>query len=197
MTITSAEFNELAAESFDELCKSFDLKMRERDTFTVRFDGQEVFITLSYDAFRSCEIIANIGLQAGIVREVERPFQLSELLRAVGQYGLPEAQMQEIVTSHKDVKESLQHLARLFTKYGQESLRGDRALFSRLDTQRDLDCTRYQYDRDLDDASRAAFVAWSRAQYATVITLLSPFKARLTIEERKMLESAKAQVTKE
>ena len=186
----STEFEKLAGESFESLAKAHALQMHATGRFAVRFDGPEVFVTLAYDALRSLELSAGIGLQAGIVRAVERPFQLSELLRAVGQYSLPEAQMQEITAPHTEVKAALHHLADLFGKYGQEALRGDRTLFGRLDAQRDLDCLRYQYDRDLGNASRAAFVAWSRGQYEKVVALLKPFGDRLTADERRILDAA-------
>ena len=186
----SARFQALVAETFEPLSKAYGLRMSKTDSFSVRFDGHEVFVTVAYDALRSLELIAGIGLQAGVVRAVERPFQLSELLRAVGQYSLPEAQMHEIVARHDDLRSALEHLADVLTKYGQEALRGDRSLFSRLDSQRDLDCLRYQHDRDLGNASRAAFVAWSRGEYRTVVALLKPFEERLTADERQVLDAA-------
>jgi hypothetical protein len=196
MAIQHVEFRRLVEEAFGPLCRAYGLRMPAEGSLALRLDGAEMFLTVAYDASRSRELVSSFGLQAGVVHAVQRPFQLSELLRAVGQYDLPEAQMQEIVASHDEVAAALHHLAGLYTAYGQDALRGDRALFSRLDAQRDLDCWRYEHDRDLDRVSRAAYVAWAHRQYDAVASLLSPFKERLTTDERRMLDLAKAQLPK-
>ena len=196
MTIKQEEFRQLVGEAFASLCREHGLRISTEEYFVVRLDGPEVFLRVAYHAFGTREVLSSIGLRAGIVHAVERPFQLSELLRAIGQYELPEAQMQEIVAAPEDVQSAVCHLADLYTKYGQDALRGDRTLFSRLNAQRDLDCVRYAKDRRLDDASRAAYVAYARGQYDAVVSLLKPFKERLTADERRMFNAAEAELAK-
>jgi hypothetical protein len=169
--------------------------MPKEQSFILRLDGPEVFVTVAYDAFRSQEVLVGVGLRKGLMHPVERPFELAELLRIVGHYELPEAR-EEVVARETEVGGALSRLAELLAIYARDALRGDRAFFSRLDAQRDLDCYRYQYDRPLDDASRAACEAWSDGRYNAVVTLLRPFRERLTVSEKNILESAEARLRK-
>ncbi len=187
----SSEFYELVLDRFAAICETHHMRRTDASGFVVRFDGPDVFVTVAYDAFRSQELTAGVGLHAGISHPVERPFQLSELLRAVGRDELPEAQLQEIVAKHAELGPAIDHLAGLLSTYGREALAGDRQLFARLDAQRDLDCFRYAHDRPLGEASRQASVAWSKRQYGAVVSLLAPFASKLTLSEKEMFETAK------
>ena len=65
---------------------------------------------------------------------------LSELLRALGHYNLPEAQVDEIVADEPEIDRAFRRLVSLLADFGRVALSGDRDLFRRLDAQRDLDC---------------------------------------------------------
>ena len=188
--MNSTEFYELVAAKFECLCHKYALQMPKEKSFIIRLDGPEVFVGIAYDAHRSREVLMHLGLQKGLTHPVERPLELAELLRIVGHYELPEVEDEVVAATDTEVGGALSRLAELLSTYGHDALRGDRAFFARLDKQRDLDCYRYTYDRPLDNASRAACVAWSKGQCEAAVSLLRPFQERLTASERSMLEEA-------
>jgi len=185
------DFRALVSKAFATICRDYGFVMIEEGRFILRLDAPAVFLTVGYNYFRSQELGADIGLQAGITHPVERPFELSEFLRVVGLYELPEAQLDETVASPQEVPSALDRLANLYVTHGAAALRGDHKFFARLDAQRDLDCYRYANAPRLDLASRAAHVAWVKREYRSVVSLLTPFAAKLTPSENRILEASK------
>lgn len=158
--------------------------------YRVRFDSPTVFVSVMYDATRSYELGIEIGLKAGISHPVERPFTISEMLRAVGQSDLGEAATL-VQARPNEVRERLVWLSGLLCEYGVALLDGDRAWFEALDRQRDADCNAYAMQTNLARATREALKAWQQGNYNEVVQKLEPVEKNLPTSEQKRLEIAR------
>jgi len=158
--------------------------------FSVRFNSSTVFVAVVYDATRSYELRIEIGLQAGIVRPIERPFSVSELLRVAGRPDLAEAT--SLIQARPDeVGDRLEWLANVLSKHGQEFLNGELEVFNALDEQREADCRAYAARSEVLYAKREAAKAWNEKNYGEVVRQLDPIKEYLAASEQKRLEIAR------
>lgn len=187
--MTSADFAAMASEVFGFLeQRSFTYSWS--GGYRVRFDSPVVFAVVVYDATRSYELGIEIGLQAGISHSVERPFMISEMLRAAGRSDLGEATAL-IQAQAGEVRNRLEWLAGLLREHGSAFLCGDRALFEALDKQRDADCRAYAMRAELAKATREAGQAWQQGNYDEVVKQLEPLAAYLPASQQKRLEIAR------
>jgi len=187
------EFVLLVQNTFAFLERECDFTFSWRGGFIVRFNSPRVFVTVVYDATRSYELGVQMGLQAGIEYDVERPFEIWEMLRVVGQGELPEAKS-VIQSRTSDLRKHLETLADLVRHYASTLLTGDLHLFRELGRQRDADTAAYALKTALSYARRNAEKAWKQERYEAVVEELESVLDRLSPSEHKMLAIARRQL---
>lgn len=190
--MTPADFAAMARESFGFLeQRSFVYSWD--GGYRVRFDSPTVFVGVVYDATRSCELGVEIGLQAGIEYNVERPFEIWEILRSLGRGELPEAKS-VIQSRASGLQKYLGRLSDLVRQYASGLLTGDIELFRALGRQRDADSAAYALRTALSYARQNAEKAWKQGKYQEVVEELEPVADHLSPAEQKMLAIARKRI---
>jgi hypothetical protein len=193
------QFYDLVADKFANIIKTYALSMQSEKRLYIRLEGPEISVLVGYDATRLQGVGVSIvvrdratlsvktevvgGYRHQIVRygvggkniPVETGYGLSELLRAIGRYELPEA-WKDPVADRTSLGDVLTRMAELLAKYGDKALRCDRDFLALLEARERVERERYNQDRRLWEASNAALEAWGSGRYVDVVSLLGPFK---------------------
>jgi len=179
------KFQTLTEEAFAFLEKSLGFKRHLVAEDLLRYETEDVFLVVSYDARRSFELSLNLG-QKNL--SVERSFNFGEVLRSVkAPEDVPSSYQ---VTSEEALMPFLDKLAESLRRYGASLLQNDAAAFARLSRLRERECDQYALERDLREARAEADSAWRRKDYLAVVKALKPLRAALTAVEVGKLEFA-------
>lgn len=190
MNMPTLKFELLAKEAFAFLEQSFGFKLCSVAEGILRYETEDVFVGVNYDARRSYELSLDIG-QKNVA--VERAFNLGEVLRSVKAPDDVPSSYQ--VTSDEMLKKFLNKLAEALQQYGVSFLRNDPAAFGRLSELRERECNQYALERDLRKARAEAETAWHKKDYPAVIKVLKPLRSSLTDTEIGKLDFAEKHFT--
>lgn len=182
-------FNHVVHQYFDSLAIRHKLQCVFSDSQIVRFANEKVFLQIRFSAHWSFEIGVEIGEIPTSADQLERPFNLTEILRL---YASPDASYVDgLQTSKPDVlTDIIKRLSVLTEKYASNLLDGLVEDFLKLRNLRDKECAEYALSRDLKYARKNAEKAWKDKNYFAVIKAYEPFNMELTKVERKRLAYA-------
>lgn len=187
MKMPMLKFEMLAKEAFAFLEQNFGFKLRSADEGLLRYETEDVFVMVSYDARRSYELSLNIG-QKNVA--IERAFNFGEALRSVkAPEDVPSSYQ---VTTDEALQTFLNKLAKTLQQYGMSFLRNDTLAFMQLSQLRERECNQYALERDLRKARVEAETAWHKKDYLAVVKALKPLRAALTATEVGKLDFAEA-----
>lgn len=188
MNMPNQKFEMLAKEAFAFLEQNFGFKLRSMDEGVLRYETEDVFVIVSYEARRSYELSLDIG-QKNVA--VERAFNFGEVLRSVkAPEDVPSSYQ---VTSDEALQKFPNKLAETLQRYGMSFLRNDSAAFMQLSQLRERECNQYALERDLRKARVEAETTWHKKDYPAVVKALKPFRAALTATEVGKLDFAEKQ----
>jgi hypothetical protein len=188
MNMPFLKFEMLAKEAFAFLEQNFGFKRRSVSEDVLRYETDDVFVIVSYDARRSYELSLDIG-QKNVA--VERAFNFGEALRSVkAPENVPSSYQ---VASGEDLQKFLKKLAETLQQYGMSFLRNDPAAFMQLSQLRKRECNQYALERDLRTARVEAETGWHKKDYPAVVKALKPLRAALTATEVGKLDFAEKQ----
>jgi len=184
--VTSLE--KISSEAFRFLESSFKFQRVLSSETLVRWESNNVFVQIRYDAHRSFEVSLEIGQTVCKLPQLGPPFSLGEVL---GVAGLPLAQRPFFQASTEErLKAALNEIAQLLVRYGLPFLQNDADAFVALTQQRRIDCDIYAQERDLRQIREAADNAWHVSDYRTVVKLYRDKREFLTATETKRYEIA-------
>ncbi|MFL5329356.1 MAG: hypothetical protein ACJ8C4_10620 [Gemmataceae bacterium] len=183
-------FADYAINAFSFLEKEFSFSSTWQGGYAVRFDAKDVFVAVEYQIATSLEIHVKVGLTAGIRHQVERPFEIWEILHLFGVSDLPEACTVKQVRP-EEVQQYLPHLASILRSVAKPLLAGEYQYFDALDQQRERDCNLLDHQTQLKYARKDAEEAWRASNFKKVIELLASFEEDLTPAEKKRVEIAR------
>ncbi len=188
MKTSILKFQTLTEEAFAFLETSLGFKRHLVAEGLLRYETEDVFVVVSYDARRSLELSLDLGQKNAAV---ERPFNFGEVLRSVkAPEDVPSSYQ---VTSEEMLKRFLNKLAETLRRYGASLLQNDATAFAQLSRLRERECEQYSLERELRKARADADNAWHRKDYPAVVKALKPLRAALTATEVGKLEFAEKQ----
>lgn len=179
-------FISLVLEKFRFLCIEYKFYVVQKDDYLIRFESNEVFLTVHYDASRSYELDVEIGQLTSLFNGQERPFNLGEILRTEGvaagkKYKAFQAMAPDVLES------CISNLALLVYMNAKSYLLNNAFSFKRLSDFREKECEQYSLKKKLVSVRRDAQVAWSNKDYLKVIALYKSIEPMINEIEKKKL----------
>jgi hypothetical protein len=185
--IAAAEFANAVAQHLVPVMSSFGLRIASQSGFSTRFEGQEVFVQVDYDAGRSHEL----NLWVGQKESPEPPFTLADLLRATDCPPDLVSRVDLIQVADAAVLErQLARCTELLVAYGGPFLQGDPHAFADATALRSENARRYTARMVIGATLEKADSAWRRRDYDLVYALLSPISSDLDLAHRRRLNLA-------
>jgi hypothetical protein len=178
----------LASRSFGFLETSHGFRSVLSTETIVRWETNQVFVQVQYDAHRSYEVGLEIGQLRCDAMTLGPPFSLSEMLGVAG-FALAKRPFFQTSTEER-LMLALEQMARLLVRYGAKLLQNDDEAFAALGRQRDEDCDAYAEEKSLKSMREAAEKAWHDHDYKTVVDLYRVHVGHLTPAETKRYEIA-------
>jgi hypothetical protein len=177
-----------ASHYFQFLETTYGFRLVVANETTVRWETQQVFVQLHYDAHRSFELTLEIGHLAAGTRHRDSEYSLSEIL---GVAGVPLANRPFFQASTEErLLQSLEQIASLLIQHGKGYFGNEGEPFKRLAEQRDKDCAAYALEQSLKRMRQAADKAWQERDYKRVAALYKEQKSYLSPAEAKRYEIA-------
>jgi len=182
------EFQSAANRYFEFLITEYGYKCTESTTQSVRFESEDVSITLSFDRQRSYELNLYITHLSSSGSDVPA-FTIFEILRLRAN---PEANEFALIqlSDKSGISKWVYRLAEKLRSTALDLICGDATSFSELFKQRKLDQTKHQLDRELRIARIDAEVAWQKKEYRVFVKLLEPYRSALSTSEIKKIDYA-------
>ncbi|WP_353666536.1 hypothetical protein [Marinomonas sp. THO17] len=185
----SGIFGSLVRKSFNFLISEYGFSVVKEDGFQVRFENDDVFLTVHYDANRSYELDVEIGQLKVLFNGEERPFNLGEVLRT--ERAAEGRGYRALQASDSDALEScITKLAALVSLNAKDYLLDNKFSFKRLSNLREEECNQYELKMKLEGVRREAQMAWQDKDYAKVVSLYKPVESIITEAEKKKLSFA-------
>jgi len=176
------KFSELAREAFAFLNEEFGFRGRLEAEGLLRFEREDMFVLISYDARRSYELTLEIGRKQ---KMPERVFNFGELLRSVNAPNIPSSYQ---VTSENFLKFYLDKLAYSLRYYCTSILHNDAMALARLDKLRNIESAEFELASRLRRVREAVDVAWPARDYKAIVKALKSIEPHLSPSEKKRLE---------
>jgi hypothetical protein len=181
-----SEFTEIADEVLGDLLRKQGFLCVGKEHGQVIFESATCTLIAGHDSHRSNEVF--IGLNR---RDASRgpDFNFEEIIRAAS---VP-AGLQPTgyaVRDEKAIRHLLQTMAALLAAYCVPLLRGDYSAWWKLESQRVADVTLYAMENHVRLALNRASEAWHAKDFAKVIEILGPVRAKLGASDRAKLEYA-------
>ena len=180
------EFTEFVDEILGDFLRGQGFVRAGYEQDLVIFESASCTLTAGYDSQRSCEVFIGLN-RCNATRGPD--FSFDEIIRAAS---VP-AGLQPIgyaVSDEKSIRHLLQTMAALLAEYCVPLLRGDYSAWSKLESQRDADATQYAMENRVRLALNGASEAWRAKDFAKIIEILGPLKAKLGASDRAKLEYA-------
>jgi hypothetical protein len=185
--ITPAGFARAVQRHLIDPLGDLGLTVVSRSDFSVRFEGDGVFVQVDYDSMRSHEL----ELWVGQVELPEPPFSLGDLLSSTD---CPRDQVARIdlmqVSDEATLDRKLAMCAELLWVYGGPFLRGDVFAFAGASARRSDKASIYTARLVTGATIDKADAAWRRRDYDRVYDLLAPIRADLDTVRRRRLDLA-------
>ncbi|WP_039916746.1 hypothetical protein [Cellvibrio mixtus] len=179
-------FNAAVLKHFNFLTIDYGFSVVQKDSYQIRFESDQVFLSVYYDANRSYELDVEIGLLSALFNVNERSFNLGELLRT--ENAIEGKQYRTFQVSSPDaIERCVSKLATLVLLNAKDYLLGNKFSFKRISDLRNSECTQLEMKRKLDDVRSEAQAAWQKKEYSKVVALYKPVEHMLSEVERKKL----------
>ena len=123
---------------FGVLEHEFGFRRVLTDDFFARWENNDVFVQVNFDARRSFEVHAEIGQLNVLFNGEERPFNFGEVARMAGDSWSPLRTL--CGTSEESLDYALKELADVLKQHGQDLLRNEAIAFAILGRQREREC---------------------------------------------------------
>lgn len=190
----TSDFPNLVQKDFSFLVADYRFRCVKATNYAVRFESDEVFVVVHYDAGRSYELDVEIGELNILYNGQERPFNLGEVLRLEGvaekeRYTLFQASTLPALSN------CVAKLSSLLSVYAVELLQHDKFAFKRLSDLREKECDQYELEAKLAHIRREVQIAWRNKDYAKVAKLYKPVESAISDAEKKKLAFAEKQLT--
>ena len=191
--MNSIDFENLVNNEFKFLEKKYGFRCVSSSLELVRYENNDIFVVIRYDANRSYELGVEIGQLKAVFNGQERPFSLNEVFRL---YKLNEAGIHSAVqaSSQEAVVNCITKMASQLSQYGSDFLSNDVFAYKRLSDQREKECNDYELQTKLLHIRSDAQTAWKNKDYKQVIALFEPVKGELSDAELKKLHYAQKQI---
>lgn len=189
----ASDFANLVQKEFLFLVSDYRFRCIEATHYVVRFESDEVFVAVHYDADRSYELDVEIGELNVLYGGQERPFNLGEVLRLVG-VAEKERYMLFQASTPSALAKCLAKLSSLLSAYAIELLQHNKLAFKRLSDLRERECDQYVLETKLARIRREVQIAWKNKDYAKVAELYKPVENAISDAEKKKLAFAEKQV---
>lgn len=191
--MNSIDFENLVNNEFKFLESKYGFSCVSTSLVMVRYESDEIFVVIRYDANHSYELAVEIGQLKALFNGQERPFSLNEILRLnklseVDIHSAVQASSQEVVAN------CLKKMATQLSRYGSDFLSNDMFAYKRLSDQRERECNDYELKTKLSYIRSDAQIAWKNKDYKQVIALYDPVKNVLSDAELKKLSYAHKQI---
>jgi len=189
----ASDFPNLVQKEFSFLVTDYRFRCINATNYAVRFESDEVFVVVHYDADRSYELDVEIGELNILYNGQERPFNLGEVLRLEGvaekeKYTLFQASTLPALSN------CVAKLSSLLSAYAVELLQHNKFTFKRLSDLRKKECDQYELEVNLAHIRREVQIAWKNKDYAKVVKLYKPVESAISDAEKKKLAFAEKQV---
>lgn len=186
-------FAKLAQDEFSFLVSKYNFRCAAATNYVVRYESDEVFVAVRYDATRSYELDVEIGQLNVLYGGEERPFNLGEVLRLEGvaekeNYTFFQASDSVALTN------CVARLSSLLSAHAAELLQNNKFSFKRLSDLREKECDQYELETNLAHIRREAQIAWKNRDYPKVASLYKPVENAISELERKKLVFAQKQM---
>jgi hypothetical protein len=185
--ITASELADAVAQHFAPAIRNFGLSAVPQSDFSTRYEGQQVFVQVDYDAGRTHEL----NLRVGQKESPEPPFTLADLLRATD---CPPDLISRVdliqVADAAVLERQLARCTELLVAYGGPFLQGDPHAFADATALRSESARRYTSRMATAATIEKADSAWRRRDYDLVYALLGPIRSDLDLSHRRRLDFA-------
>lgn len=177
-----------ARHQFDALAQQFGLSCVLSNEWMVRFENDNVFLSVNFDNGRSYELGVELGKKKP--QKPERPFSLAEVLRLRGS---AEAETIDgiMVSDPSRLSHALGRLSLLTAQYASDFLLGNDFSFAQIAKLRDRESDAYALEGSLRAARARSETAWAKRDYQSVISALEPLEQHLSPAEKKRLAYAR------
>jgi len=179
---------QLASQRFEFLETVYGFRLVVSSETLVRWETDDIFLQVTYDATRSYEVDLAIGQLTVEKERVWPPFSLSDL---VGLAGVPFKVRPFFQASTEDrLKAAVEQIADLFHQHGKRFLANDVELFRSLQQQMNKESCEYGLQKRLSWMRESAEKAWHEHDYKTVVDLYRKQLGNLTRSEAKRYKIA-------
>lgn len=160
-----------------------------------RWENNEVFVQVQFDAERSYEVGAEVGQSKVLFNGKERPFDLGEVARMAGNSW----SRFRVLHGHNEdtLDNALNELADVVKLHGHALLHNAATAFAILAKQREQECSDYAVETELRQMKATAEKAWREHDYPTIVDLYGQHKSHLSPVEVKRYEVALKRVVNE
>lgn len=181
----------VAKQIFDVIAQRFDLSCVLANEREVRYENDEVIMTVRFDNGGSYELEIEVGRLKSA--QPERLFSLAEVLRLrdVAEAASIDGMM---VSDAAQLPDALRRLAELTSRYATDFLMGSDLSFAQVAEQRQRESDAYVLERALQAARTRSEVAWKKRDYYEVVRSLEPLELHLSPAERKRLDYSRRHV---
>lgn len=189
-----SNFSRLVENKFSFLISEYGFRCVFAISDFVRFESEDVFVSIFYDSNRSYEIGVEIGQLNVLFNDKERPFNLVEILRLEGVVGEKDNMSLQAIDSINIIN-VISRLSVLLSTYAVEFLKNSQFDFRRLSNFREMECNQHELQSEWFSIRREAQVAWRKKDYLKFIELYSSFKGSLSEVEKGKLAFAQKKVS--
>lgn len=190
MVESETTFLAAATRSFDFLVERYGFRIRVAEPDYLRFENEQVYVVLRYDARRSYELGVALGLLSDEDHGLSIAYDLNEVLRFEG-LDTERNRIPLNATSPSQLARFLPQLSEFLCKYGSGYLSGNGEKFGALSKFRSDQSAAYGLEKKLVQIREEALVAWHNGEYRRVVELLGSVQKHLTQAEKKKFEIAR------
>lgn len=152
---------------------------------TVRYENENIFLTINFDFQRSFELGVEIGRRRSA--SLERPFSLGEVLRLnCPEEAAPIDGMMVREATH--LPGALERLAQLTSIHAVKFLQGSDLSFAQLARLRQMEGEAYALEKMLRAVRARSDAAWEKRDYQSVVSSLGSIEQHLSPAEKKRLQ---------
>ena len=178
--------------AFDALARQYEMKCLPSTDREVRYENDNVFMTINFDNGRSYELGVEVGRRK--LAQPERPFSLAEILRL--RNVADAASIDGIMISDMNLlADALTRLARLTSQHAADFLAGSELSFAQVAKLRQRESDAYALKGALREAMTKSEGAWMKQDYQTVVESLEPLEQHLSPAERKRLSYSRRRLS--
>lgn len=185
-------FSTEARRQFDPLAQQYGLTCVASTEWEVRYENDQVFLTINFDGARSSELSVEVGTRDA--RYPGPPYSLPEILRLRGVRDA--ASISGLMISDRSrLQDALARLAELTTSHASDFLAGSDSSFAQVAKLRNKESAEFELASRLRHARAMADVAWAARDYKAIVQVFEPVESHLSQAEKKRLEYSRKQIS--